>query len=253
MSYKDDYKDPRWQKKRLEILGRDKWKCVACGDDKATLHVHHCSYGKKPWDVPDYVLQTLCEGCHEGLGPHPKAGVGYINEKGDDNAYIRIAWCPQCKSKNFKNDSVGNLVCRGCGWRTDSYHYAWTPIEGYDLSVIPFSETGDPSEEQLEAAGKSLLASCLKKVLDNAREEFKCTDMQIFDALFPACNPLKNAYELLIKYSEEVASLAGSGPGTAKQECDLLCEMARVRRRMRDYILLIEAEKQESTDGRAQG
>ena len=64
--YKDLLKDPRWQKKRLEILERDEWKCQYCGDDENTLHVHHKRYNKSgnPWDVSSDDLITICENCH---------------------------------------------------------------------------------------------------------------------------------------------------------------------------------------------
>ncbi len=70
MSYAELLKDPRWQKKRLEIMERDEWTCKACGDTKATLTVHHKSYrmvdGKfvDIWDYPGDDLITLCEECH---------------------------------------------------------------------------------------------------------------------------------------------------------------------------------------------
>ena len=41
MIYVEKLKDPRWQRKRLEILQRDDWKCYWCKDDKTTLNVHH--------------------------------------------------------------------------------------------------------------------------------------------------------------------------------------------------------------------
>jgi hypothetical protein len=65
-SYKDKLLDPRWQKKRLSILDRDKWRCQICGDPDSTLHVHHRVYlsGKEPWDIPDDCLVTLCADCH---------------------------------------------------------------------------------------------------------------------------------------------------------------------------------------------
>lgn len=68
MTYSEKLKDPRWQKKRLEILQRDNWTCCNCGDDSKTLHVHHRIYinGKDPWEYPDHLLVTLCEYCHEG-------------------------------------------------------------------------------------------------------------------------------------------------------------------------------------------
>jgi len=68
---KDQYfaklKDPKWQKKRLEILERDNFTCVICGDDKSTLHVHHRAYLKDRdlWEYADPYFVTLCESCHE--------------------------------------------------------------------------------------------------------------------------------------------------------------------------------------------
>lgn len=65
-SYAEKLRDPRWQKKRLEILQRDEWKCTVCGDAEQTLHVHHKWYtkGKAPWEYPDICLRTLCDECH---------------------------------------------------------------------------------------------------------------------------------------------------------------------------------------------
>lgn len=55
MKYAEKLKDPRWQKKRLEILERDKWMCRGCCETQKTLHVHHIFYvhGLEPWDVPN--------------------------------------------------------------------------------------------------------------------------------------------------------------------------------------------------------
>lgn len=59
--------DPRWQRKRLEIMQRDDFACRDCSGRNATLHVHHnyYTYGKQPWEYPDSALVTLCDGCHE--------------------------------------------------------------------------------------------------------------------------------------------------------------------------------------------
>lgn len=66
MSYSELLKDPRWQKKRLEILDRDNWFCQACADRESTLHVHHIKYTSNlPWETPNYLLVTLCESCHQ--------------------------------------------------------------------------------------------------------------------------------------------------------------------------------------------
>lgn len=64
MRYHDALKDPRWQKKRLEVMSAHKWTCQTCGDDKNTLHVHHPKYepGRAPWEYDNLVC--LCEACH---------------------------------------------------------------------------------------------------------------------------------------------------------------------------------------------
>lgn len=65
MTYAEKLKDPRWQKKRLEILQRDRWICKSCYDSTTTLHVHHTKYSKEPWDADNKHLITLCERCHK--------------------------------------------------------------------------------------------------------------------------------------------------------------------------------------------
>ena len=67
MTYKEKLKHPKWQKKRLEILQRDDFKCSVCGNDEKTLHVHHKKYikGRQPWDYGDENFSTLCEDCHK--------------------------------------------------------------------------------------------------------------------------------------------------------------------------------------------
>ena len=65
--YVDLLKDPRWQKKRLEIMERDRWACVSCQSTNKTLTVHHGLYrwGVAPWDLPSDTMWTLCEECHQ--------------------------------------------------------------------------------------------------------------------------------------------------------------------------------------------
>lgn len=64
--YTNLLKDPRWQKKRLEIMSRDQFKCTKCEDETEMLVVHHKYYDKArmPWEYPDKSLLTLCSSCH---------------------------------------------------------------------------------------------------------------------------------------------------------------------------------------------
>lgn len=66
-NYSELLRDPRWQKKRLEIFELDGWRCRRCESKKDTLHVHHLYYikGKMPWEYDNSALVTYCEECHE--------------------------------------------------------------------------------------------------------------------------------------------------------------------------------------------
>ena len=65
MTYSEKLRSPKWQKRRLEILNRDGWKCLFCGTENENLQVHHIVYRRRePWDYPDYLYQTLCDKCH---------------------------------------------------------------------------------------------------------------------------------------------------------------------------------------------
>lgn len=65
MSYQSDLLDPRWQRRRLEIFQRDDFECVRCGASDRPLVVHHRSYHLRPWDAPDFDLETLCDVHHK--------------------------------------------------------------------------------------------------------------------------------------------------------------------------------------------
>ncbi len=65
-TYWQKLQDPRWQKKRAEILQRDKYTCRDCEATDKTLHVHHCAYDRRePWEIGDELLLTVCKDCHE--------------------------------------------------------------------------------------------------------------------------------------------------------------------------------------------
>lgn len=63
-SYSEKLKDPRWQRKRLEIMQRDNFKCKICCSGTTTLNIHHKSYRGEPWEQDNSELETLCEDCH---------------------------------------------------------------------------------------------------------------------------------------------------------------------------------------------
>lgn len=66
-SYYELLRDPRWQRKRLEVMERAGFTCEECDKGDETLNVHHSFYEKNrdPWDYPDRSLHCLCEKCHD--------------------------------------------------------------------------------------------------------------------------------------------------------------------------------------------
>lgn len=93
MTYQEKLEHPKWQKKRLEILKRDKYKCKKCGDEETRLDVHHLEYNGDPWEAENKHLVTVCKHCH--------VQVEIIKDKCDFK-YIKIL-----KSNNWTN---GNRI-----------------------------------------------------------------------------------------------------------------------------------------------
>lgn len=79
ISYYQQLLDPRWQRKRLEVLQRDGFKCLICKSEKDSLEVHHEKYVNEPWDVDNKYLKTLCFRCHDVVEICKKNKVKYVN------------------------------------------------------------------------------------------------------------------------------------------------------------------------------
>lgn len=93
-TYSDLLKDPRWQKKRLEILQRDNFHCCQCGSSVKTLHVHHQYYtkGNMPWEYPDDTLITLCLDCHESTNDFDWKSA-FLNLRLTNQQLLELAVC----------------------------------------------------------------------------------------------------------------------------------------------------------------
>lgn len=101
-SYAQKLRDPRWQKKRLQILERDGWFCQMCGDVDKELHVHHKFYVSRcePWEYDDSVLVTLCWHCHERQSQFKNDLCGLLCDSHNNEA-LRMA---------------GSLIEKGKAW-----------------------------------------------------------------------------------------------------------------------------------------
>lgn len=68
-TYYELLKDPRWQKKRLEVMNAAEFTCEVCGSTDRMLSIHHSYYekGLKPWEYPSQSLHCLCDECHKNV------------------------------------------------------------------------------------------------------------------------------------------------------------------------------------------
>lgn len=82
-SYQQKLLDPRWQKKRLEVMELNGFECQSCGSTTDTLHVHHRQYlkGREPWEYHWGQLECLCDKCHKD------------EHRNLEDLKISLSWC----------------------------------------------------------------------------------------------------------------------------------------------------------------
>lgn len=109
-TYFEKLKDPRWQKKRLEVLDKAEFRCALCGDDSQTLHVHHKQYfkGREPWEYEVGQLAALCETCHK---------EGHLEE---DPLLIAASFAEL--DGPYSRQTVASLVAGYCGHGMEADH-----------------------------------------------------------------------------------------------------------------------------------
>jgi hypothetical protein len=64
--------NPRWQRRRLEVMSKNNFSCQICDEQNQELNVHHIKYKKhpngdkyEPWNYSDEELMVLCKDCHD--------------------------------------------------------------------------------------------------------------------------------------------------------------------------------------------
>lgn len=91
--YAKQLKDPRWQKRRLEVMNANNFTCEMCGEKDETLHVHHVNYkkGAKPWEYELRELRCFCETCHSEVEGNIQAARELCSDV-DHNLLNSILW-----------------------------------------------------------------------------------------------------------------------------------------------------------------
>lgn len=122
-TYQEKLKHPKWQKLRLEIMKRDKFKCKICKDEETTLNIHHLAYTTQDvWNEPKENLVTVCEHCHIEI-ENIKSNNKIIDFK---NIYIE-------KSDNWKSGSRIMLIAYNGDVSIRIYDNNKQYIVGYNL------------------------------------------------------------------------------------------------------------------------
>lgn len=108
MTYQQKLLDPRWQRRRLEILERDGFICRLCKDPHTTLHIHHLIYRKiEPWEYEDDELITYCKHCHSIAEyykkTHPNILINRVEKIEQSEFDIKLIM--------IGNDSKGDFAC----------------------------------------------------------------------------------------------------------------------------------------------
>lgn len=112
MDFKEQYKHPKWQKLRLEVLEGNNFTCQHCGDTETTLNVHHPYYkkGAMIWDYSPYELMCLCEDCHveeHELTSKMQYGISLLPRWGKQEILNNIKQLTReyCNGKNTNNQA----------------------------------------------------------------------------------------------------------------------------------------------------
>jgi len=116
LTYSEQLKHPNWQKLRLKMLSGANFRCVECGDDETTLHVHHKQYikGRMAWEYEDSNFEVLCEVCHEQahlskdelnylIAQLPSSSIPAVND-------LLIGWTNALSKETQPNDPTTSMI-----------------------------------------------------------------------------------------------------------------------------------------------
>lgn len=109
--YWEKLKDPRWQKRRLEILSNVNFVCQGCYDGEKELHVHHNLYrkGAEPWEYADHELRALCKDCHA------------YEEQVREDFLSRLGMIPPEYPLYLLLNAVNSILARGDEWNFSTW------------------------------------------------------------------------------------------------------------------------------------
>jgi hypothetical protein len=93
-------------------MDRDGFKCLWCHEKtESPLNVHHLIYARNPWDVPDDMLITLCEGHHGDFEKAKKDITRSVSSLVAMCAFVFFRDClTRCQTEQAIRDFAGALL-----------------------------------------------------------------------------------------------------------------------------------------------
>lgn len=163
-SFWEAYKDPRWQKKRLEIMERDEWQCRDCLSAGSTLNVHHEYYRRdfQPWEYPDESLVTLCKPCHDRWHTEKTSFNAWLAKSGVSRVFLTGF----CKGRWLANGLLDGEACVADG----VVLYSAIEVYGFSMGVAgcPYEIPRDTAWQLAQAAGENPV-HITESVMDDLR------------------------------------------------------------------------------------
>lgn len=151
---------PKWQEKRLEVMKRDGFKCIICGDDQHLLHVHHLKYiaMAKPWEYELDNFQTLCSECHAAV--HSKTTARQFQHTTEVAGRLK----KQTSSVACAFEKLSNL-----GYKSKkSPQGQRIVVFGRGVKVAYYPKSGTYRDETKNISYKAKgIDSCIRFILDN--------------------------------------------------------------------------------------
>ncbi len=164
MTYAEKLRDPRWQRRRREILARANSRCEECDIEDVILHVHHKCYRRaaEPWEYEDNELIALCEGCHADrheIDQIIREVIGHADLNDVTRVHLALLVLGYCASSSpSSEDRCVDLARRISEYAEDS---SWF-ICGFTAGK------GRPRMNDPQSVGASVLAHWLEEALERS-------------------------------------------------------------------------------------
>lgn len=114
---------PEWQKKRAEIITRDKGRCMQCGKSGLPIEVHHIYYkaNTQPWEYDNDALMSVCHSCHKHI--HQTREIPFLDSNGN-----LARSCDRCNGNGYipEYNHIASGICFKChGAGVCTTGFAW--------------------------------------------------------------------------------------------------------------------------------